>query len=420
MKKLLISLTLVMGCLSIFGGIFAEEAVLLTTTQNLSTIKTVKSDSNFMDLRAYEEIYKMSEDTDVGLPFIKAFNKRATYDKLISSSGLSVAAETIDIQSEMKGVQTIISGDTVNITGKLEYANIIAKNVIIDGEISKDVLINAQSIFITDKAKIGGDLICIAGAVDIKGTISGSVILNADSATISGLIGKDFRAKVRNLEISASTNIKREIYIETDSAINILDKYPSAVVKKYEEIKATKASVNIKEIIMSGLTAILSYTVLYYIIKKMNKNGITKYSNKIKEYPVFTILLGFASLFLIPIEMIIILILCAAGLGAVLGPILILYIALFIAVLFLSTFITGTIIFEMLSPKIIKKSDENNNSKWLEALLLLGIFTVLYVLTKWDITSGYIVSLAIIVSLGSIITNIFRKEKVAVEIKEEK
>ena len=404
MRKLLLCLITTITCFYMTGGIFAAS----------------KSESNFMDIRSYNSVYKMSEDSDVNLPFIKAFAKKAMYDKGIESSGISVAAEALDITSDIKGMQTIISGDTVNLTGKLEYANIIANNVIIDGEISKDVIIIAGSVFVTDKAKIGGDLICSAGTVEIKGIVTGNVILSSASTKVSAKIGKDFRVTSKELSIAASSELKGSIYIETDSALNILDKYPNAVVKKFTvNDKQVAEKQNLKDLAIKGLIAVLSYAVLYYIIRRLNKNVMTKYSLKTKSYPTFTILMGFASMFLIPIEMILILIGCAFGLGAVLGPILILYIALFIAVLCLSLFITGVIIFESIAPKIIGDKVGTKKAIWIEAALLIGIFAALFILTKLPIVSGYANAFVVLVALGSTITNIFRKSKVvAVEVKE--
>lgn len=422
MKKLLFSLVLVCGCLFSFEVALANQEVKSDATKELTNVQKSKSSSNFMDIRSYTEIYKMSEDAGISMPFIKAFNKSATYDKLISSSGLSIAQERLNIEKEMKGVQTIISGDTVNITGNLEYANIIANNVVIDGNISKDVFIMSQSLFLTENAKIGGDLVCVSVDSEIKGQIDGNIILTGDRAVFTNTkINKDFRVKVKNLIMDTNTNINGKIYIETNTALNILDKYPTAVIKKYEEKTTVKPLVNIKNIITKGLILALSYMALYYIIKTINKNGVTKYSNKVKKHPTFTILAGFVSLFIMPISMFIMLAFCSYGIGLVLGALLIVYLAMFIAVLMLSTFITGTIVFEMISPKLLKEDKQLiNKSKWLEALLLFATFIIMYILTKTPYISEYAISLYIIVALGSTVTNIFKKEKTIVEIKAEK
>lgn len=403
MKKLLLCLMMIMTCFSVTGGIFAESY----------------SKSNLIDIRTYKDVYKMSNDSDVNLPFIKTFEERATYDKLIGSSGLSVAGKGIDIKNELRGVQTIISGDTVTITGKLEYANIIADNVVIEGEISKDVLIMAEGVVVKDTAKIGGDFICTANTIELSGNIAGNVIFSSKAAEVSANIGKDFRAVSESLEISGSTAIKGNIYIETDSALNILGKYPNATIKKYDNAaREITQKQSIKDMATKGILLVLSYGILYYIIKKLNKNVMTKYSNKVKTYPTFTILMGFASLFLIPIGMIITLIGCAFGLGVVLGPLLILWIALTIAVLWLALFITGVIIFESIVPKLIKGKEENKNSKWAEAGILLLVFAVLYTLTKVPGIGSYVNAFTVLAALGSVVTNMFKKEKIAVEVKE--
>lgn len=411
MKKISMCLIMIIMCFTIVGGVYAGAA------PGFEKAGPTQNYSNFLDIKSYNNIYKMSEDSDIKLPFVKTFAKKAIYDQLVNSSGLSFSIETIDVISEMKGVQTILSGDTVNLTGKMEYANIIANNVIIDGEITNDVIILSKSIFITEKAKIGGDLICVAADIDIKGNILGNVILSSNAAKISAIIGKDFRAASQKLEISASTEIKDNIYIETNSALNILDKYPNADVQKFISTEKISAKQNVIKIAKEGLIVVLSYMMLYYIIKKLCKNGITTYTNKVKQYPTFTILIGFAAVFIIPISIIILSVGCAFGLGMILGPILVVYIALIIAILWLALFITGTIIFEMINNKMGNK-EENVKSKLLEMTILLLTFTVLYALKNWSITSEFLNSFIILVSIGSVITNVFKKEKTTPEIKE--
>ena len=116
--------------------------------------------------------------------------------------------------------------------------------------------------------------------------------------------------------------------------------------------------------------------------------------------------------------MILTLIGCAFGLGVVLGPLLILWIALTVVVLWLALFITGVIIFECILTKLIKNREENKNSKLTEAGILLLVFAALYTLTKVPGIGSYVNAFTVLVALGSVVTNMFRKEKVVVEVKE--
>ena len=379
---------------------FALLCIFSLTTVNAAT------QSNFIDLQAYNEIYKMSEESDVSLPFIKVFSEKAIYDKPITKSGLSIASKGISTNQNIGGVQTIISNDTVQIDGTLEYAVIMATNVEITGTISKDVLILAESVFITDSATIGGDAIVMAKTTELKGNVVGNFIANSSSFLMNGTVGKDFRVRSENIEFNNYT-IGGNIYVETNSDVNLSEKYPEAVVAKFQTNVVTKEEKTQQTLnkVYKCVIAIALFTITNMIIKKINPNLFTNMANKVKNNSTYAIILGVLSLVTIPLVIFLLVILSAFGLSAVTMPLFVAYIALIIITISLAKFITGSVLYEYVKEKA--KVD----TKLKEIATLIGIFAGIYILCNIPYIAGIMTMATVLFSAASVITAMTKKNK---------
>ena len=388
MKKKICAILLVLVCFFSFTNVKAA------------------SESNFIDLQAYADIYRLSEDSDVSLPFVKFFNEKATFDKKLDKSGLSIASKTIDIEENIKGVHTIVSGDTVNIKGSVEYGFIISSNVVISGTIEKDVVILAESIFITDTANIGGDIIAMANTIELKGNVAGNFIGNSDSFLMEGKVQKDFRV-LSNSMTFGETTINGKIYIETNSELNISDKYPNAVVNKIQTRIMTEAEKKdqIINTILKSITAIILFTLLNMLIRKINPNLFVNLANKFKNHSSYGVIAGVLGLTTIPFVIFILILLSMFGAGVVTTPLLVVYIALIVVIISLAKFITGSVIYELAKDKL------KVNNKLKELGILLAIYTVLYILCYMPYISWFMTMATILFSSGIIITGFTRKNK---------
>lgn len=389
MYKKIISVVLIIMCMFSFSNVNAA------------------SQSNFIDLQAYDKVYTMSEDSDVSLPFIKIFTDKATYDKDITKSGLSIASKGIELNKNIKGVQVIGSNDTVQVAGTLEYAVIFAANVEITGTIEKDVLIFAQSVFITENAKIGGDVVIVANEIDLKGNVAGNFIASATSMTMEGNVEKDFRVSSETLEFGEAT-VGNNIYIETNSELDLSDRYENAVVNK---IQASVLSEDEKKeqtlnTVYKSAIAIALFTLTYVIIKKISPNLFTDISNKVKDNSSYAIIVGVLSLVTIPIVLMLLIILSIFGLSAITMPLLVAYISIVIVTIALAKFITGAVIYELVKDKL--KVD----TKLKEVATLIGIYAALYILCNIPRVASIMIMATILVSAGIVVTAITKKKQV--------
>lgn len=389
MYKKIISVVLIIMCMFSFSNVNAA------------------SQSNFIDLQAYDKVYTMSEDSDVSLPFIKIFTDKATYDKDITKSGLSIASKGIELNKNIKGVQVIGSNDTVQVAGTLEYAVIFAANVEITGTIEKDVLIFAQSVFITENAKIGGDVVIVANEIDLKGNVAGNFIASATSMTMEGNVEKDFRVSSETLEFGEAT-VGNNIYIETNSELDLSDRYENAVVNKIQTsvLSEDEKKEQTLNTVYKSAIAIALFTLTYVIIKKISPNLFTNISNKVKDNSSYAIIVGVLSLVTIPIVLMLLIMLSIFGLSAITMPLLVAYISIVIVTIALAKFITGAVIYELVKDKL--KVD----TKLKEVATLIGIYAGLYILCNIPRIASIMIMATILVSAGIVVTAITKKKQV--------
>jgi len=388
MSKKIITVLIVLICFFTFNSVNAESV------------------SNFIDLQSYNNIYRLSEESDVSLPFIKVFNDKAIFDKGLNSSGLSIGTKAVEVDGKTEGLQVIISSDTVNINGSLEYGIIMASNVMISGTVEKDVLIIAESIFITESANIGGDVIAVAGTMELKGNIAGNFIANSSDLLMRGTVEKDFRVYSEKVDFS-DADVTGAIYMETNSEIDISKSYPNAVVKKIptNTITEEEKKAEVIDTVINTIIGVVMFTLLNLLIVIIRPNLFKDLANKFLNNTSFGIIVGVLGIVTIPIIFTILLVLSMFGIGIVAMPALIAYIALIVVIIALSKFITGSVIYEILKDKM------KINGKVKSFGILMLIYTSLYLICYIPYI-GYFLKMAIILlSSGIVITGLTRKNK---------
>lgn len=383
MKKLTICVITVMLIFISLSGIYAVS--------NVSIF-----DSEYTD-----NVYKFSEGGDINLPFIRMSNGRMEIDKDIYKSGFSFARDNINVLNNLKGIQILTSSDTVRITGNMEYGLVIAPTVIVEGTIDRSLAIISENVTISKNAVIKEDLLCSAAKLELLGNIEGSLLGTVGQANISGNILKDFRANVSSITLVDNSSIKGKIYIKSNNNIDISDKYPNATIIITE--KTEKANtIDIWGILRTSLIFALIYLLL------SNKTNLIKDTlNKVKSYSKSTALLGFASILLFPLMIIVIIVLAIFGLGIVAIPTAIMYGSFMFIAFMLSAFVVGS----LMSEYIVYKYNNKIKGIWDKLLLAFCIFCVLDIITCLPII-GYTLSVALcILSTGILFTGIFRKIK---------
>lgn len=340
------------------------------------------------------------------LPFINVATKNMTYNSDISSSGISIGNESVSVEKNLRGVHTIIGGDTITVDGSVEYAVIMAPNVVINGKIEKDTLIIAESLFITESAVIGNDVTIACTKAEIRGEVKGNLIGTTENLYLSGKIGKDIRVGAKEFKAEKET-ISGDVYIETDSDMNyIKDKYKDAKIMPYtleQETEMTETN-NIASLVRDGLILVIIYTAIAHLITKKENNFIDKMTTKIKMYTPFALIMGVVVLAMIPLVIFIILILAIFGLGIIAWPILVAYLAFIILASIIDIFVTGIV----LSNIIITKLDKSKMTVAKKLAIYALMFALIYILTK--ITS-YANMFCTIISIGILFTYITKKIK---------
>lgn len=348
------------------------------------------------------------------LPFINVATKNMTYDTDVSASGLSFSNQSITVKNSLKGVQVLTAMDTVTIDNSCEYGVIFATNVVIKGKIEKDILIMAQSVFITDTAEIGNDITIVASKVEVKGKIKGNLLGTAEDLTVYGNISKDLRMNAKTVKFE-NEKISGDIYLSTDSnTASIIKKYPNAVIENYtSEVKNEDKSIDVYSVVTEGIVVVFTYTLVAYLLNKKGNNIIQKATNKFEKYMPFTFLMGILMLLLLPVILIGLLIFGVMGLGVIAWPIFVAYLSFIILTCILDVLIVGLVLINIIISKIDK--EKLNTTK--KIFIYLGIFASIYVLKYFF---SYAAMLCAITSIGIVFTTMTRKidkDKNAVKVK---
>lgn len=386
------------------------KKILLIFISLISILSVTKieavSQSNFIDMQTYTNIYKLSEESDVELPFIKLFNEKATFDKKLEKSGLIISSKGIEITDDINNFQVIVASDTVEVKGNMEYAMIFAPNVVISGTIEKDIFIIAQSVFITETANIMGDIIVVSESVEMNGTSHGNFIASSNDFMMNGNVLKDFRVYSQKISFE-ETDIKGDIYIETQSDLNISEKYQNAVVNKIQEHVLTEAEKKnqIVQTSIEVITGIVLFTLFNMLIRKIKPEFFKKLANKAVNHSSFVIIMGMLVLTTIPIIVIFTVICSLFGLGVVTTPLFVIYIALIIAIIALAKFIVGSTLYELFKKKI------KINSSFKEVGLLIAVFAAMYLVCYIPYIADVVTMAIVLLSAGIIVTGLLKKEQ---------
>ena len=385
---------------------YKKILIVVITLISFLLIGTVNAESlsNYIDFNAYEDVYRLSEDSNVSLPFVKFFNNKAFFDKSLNKTGLSLASQTIEINEKISGVQCIMSADTVDIKGSIEYGFIVASNVIISGTVEKDVFILAESVFITDTANIGNDIVLMSEKVELKGNVKGNFIAGSSDILIEGNVEKDLRVNSEKVGFK-SPIVGGNIYIETNSEIDISNDYPNAIVKKIQTPTITKEEKKAETInsIMDAIIAVIIFTLLNMLIVWLRPDCFKKLSEKASKHSTYLIVSGVIGIVTIPLTITLLLVLSMFKLSVVTIPVLVAYIALIVVTISLAKFITGSVIYELVKDKFKVESKAKRIG------VLLGIYASLYILSYIPYIGYYVIMATVLIASGIVITGLTRK-----------
>ncbi|MBQ8042915.1 MAG: polymer-forming cytoskeletal protein [Clostridia bacterium] len=385
-------------------------SVLMMMFVILISLTNVHATDGMFYMGAYSDIYKLSEQSDIDLPFINVFANAATYDKDVTHSGISIGDTTIDVNEKLEGMQVLVSTDMVTIKGEVENSFIYANNVVIEGKLTGDSIIFAPTVQILEGATVEKDVIIVANNLDLQGIVEGNVIATvSEKANISGVINQDLRMIVEDLVVENET-IKGDVYIETNADTTALkEKYPNAVVKSL--VEETELEVDWMSIFTKGIITVVIYSVICFLLTRKENNIVEKACKKFKANTTYGLLIAVITLMLVLVLPIILIIMALSGLGLIAWPILISYIALLLLVGTTAMLIVGLAIFDAVKEKVSKYK--------IPAIAL--IYIVLYALTQVPVIAGYANMAIMLVALAIVVTMFTKKlPKEEIQVEEKK
>ena len=368
---------------------------------------SVFASDGLFQLGVFEDVYKLSENNEIVLPFLNMFSAAATYDKDINHSGITFASSTMDINKKLTGMHLIFSSDMLTISGEVEHIVAYANNIVISGKVTKDSVIMGRSVKVLDTAEIDEDVVIIANDLEIAGLVKGNVIATVSGETkVTGNIDKDLRIITNTLEIDEGL-VKGDFYLKTDMDVKeIKSMYKEGTFEILtKETKSTGEKV--LTIVTDGIITVVIYTFIAYLIVRKDNNIVKRATVKFKENTTYGILIGLVAFMLVLILPILLILLAVFGLGVIAWPLLILYLGVVLFSISTATFTVGTAIYTAIQDKV----------KGHKVLVLAAIFIVLYAICNIPYIAYY-ASVAInLISLSIILTGITKRKKDKVEVK---
>lgn len=393
------------------GTIEPRDAVI-----NISEEGNVDNTEGIFDTKALDGIYKASEDKFNYLPFVRYALDRIIVDKEISGIGTMFSATNIEVNSPMTGLQVLFANDTVRVNSNMEYAVIFsANNTVIDGTIDKPLIVFAgENLTISESAILNNDIICYCNSLNIAGKVKGSVLGAANTIKIDGNIEKDLRVQGTNIEVKDENKISGNIYVETyNSNVNIKEMYPNATLKILERDN-NKLSY---DVVMNSIITCLLFTLIYVILNRKTKGKLYEHAkSKVKDNVLFVILSGSITLLAMPAIIVLLILLSVFGLYAVTVPLILVYVVGVIVVSLLSTLIVGSLLASYMVNNYFKEK-----SALLNTVGIFFVFLSLHILTKLHYIGMYVTMALVLLSVGIVMTYIFkRNNKIVNKVEENK
>ena len=113
------------------------------------------------------------------------------------------AAQTVNISAKVDG-DVICAAQTINITGEVLGNVRVAGNFInLSGTVGRNMNAFGASVIMSEKAKIGWDLLVAGAQTEIRGQIDGNLHGSAKYMTMAGKVGK-------NLDIRIDSNLEKK------------------------------------------------------------------------------------------------------------------------------------------------------------------------------------------------------------------
>lgn len=279
-------------------------------------------------------------------------------------------------------------GGTVNVSASTsDDVRIIGGDVTVSGPVGGSLIIVGGRVTVLSSATIRGDVLVYGGDVTIDGAVGGSVLGTVERLRVNAPVDGDVTVTTSYLTLGEQTQIKGDVVytseIDLSRAAGAI--VSGAIVKNAVTVTVDQRALFRTEMI-TFLISLFATLSLYLLARKRIEVFGT---SSTKRFPV-KLLVGFATLFLVPIAVVILL---ASVLGIFVGLFaLFAFCALFILTLPLMSIVLGSVVAEL----VTKKSR-------ISVLWIIVGAALIHVLLLLPIVGLVALSLLFLVTLGNVV-----------------
>ncbi len=323
--------------------------------------------------------------------FVASFKQQNNLVKDVKGSAI-IGGNEVETNSIIDGF-SIIMGNNVTYNGGSDYSAIIGNNLTIEGSF-KDGIVLGNIIDFTNTSVIERDIVILGNDITISGTFNRNVIIyGSDIKLTDTTIGGNIKINAERLNIDENTIINGKLNLNSTIESNISNAASINDIDYY--IVEEGNNKTFWEMTYSHIYKLVGLFVVFLAFLYFTPSILKKI---IEKEDIFKIM-GVGCIFLIIIPIIsFILIMTAFGLS--LGVLLLTF---YLALLYLSTIITGYKVGYYLWDKYISKE---------KGELLKGMFgiTIIYLLGLIPYVGPIVKFVTIIMGLG-IVIKLFKKKK---------
>ncbi len=309
----------------------------------------------------------VSKDEVIEGPYLNAGNNVTVSGTINGDAYLFGSFVTID--GTING-DLIVGGGVVTIKGKVSDDVRAAGGIVtIDGKVGKNVTALGGTITFGSDANVDGDIVTGGRTIVHLGNIDGNALAYADEATLAGRVGGNINATAQTITVTKTAILDGNLAYTSDKEASVSAQAKiagtvqrAAVGKALTRVVPKKArGVFLRFRLLSYLSMLLTGLVLLKIAPRQ----VSAVSKLIGEQPWRSLGLGFLSIILTPIVIIILAItIIGVPLAAILGVVYALMISL--SSLFTGLFV-GQKVFDLANFK------ENRYAMMTVGLLLLQL-----------------------------------------------
>lgn len=316
-----ISKTLALACVTIFllpNLVMASSVIRSDNTLSLATDQVVEGD-----------FYGLGETVSI--------SGSVTEDLLILGGTASINGEV--------GADSLVVAGNVSVNGTVaDDVRIVAGTVVISGEVTGDVVVVAQKLTILSSATIGGDVVFFGGTGEIAGTVGKDVLGSSETLRIDGAVAGKVNVTTSLLTLGERTAIGGTVsYASARELVRSQNATVGGSIVKSD--RALVPTTPVRSLVLPFLILLFSALVCYLLLRALTSKVVAEAQNNHFK----NILIGFATLFLVPIAAVILIV---STLGGIVGVVLIL---VYFLLLFLTFALVGIVVGAYLARLIAKK-----------------------------------------------------------------